>query len=131
MGKTKKKIIAIDFDGFIVENKYPKIGKPKIDIIYLIKSLKASGKFILILWTCRQGSKLDEAIKYCKDIGIEFDYINDNTKENIKKYGFNSRKIYADYYLDDKNGCFMMPEGYQLLDHKILFLIVKNNYYSS
>ena len=98
----KSKIYAIDFDGFLCKDKYPEIGEPKHDNITYVKDLKNDGH-IIILWTCREGELLDEAIDWCKQNGIIFDYVNENTSENIKKYGGNSRKIFADYYVDDRN----------------------------
>ena len=57
----------------------------------------------IILWTCRTGDKLDAAVKWCKEFDLEFDAINSNLPEIIEKFGSDNRKIYADYYLDDKN----------------------------
>ena len=41
---------------------------------------------------------------WCRDLGIEFDVINDNLDPelNIREYGYSCRKVYADIYLDDK-----------------------------
>ena len=58
------------------------------------------GNVILILYTCRSGRDLKIATDFCKGIGLKFDYINENVKENIEKYG-DTRKIYADVYIDD------------------------------
>ena len=94
-------IYAIDFDGTIVEDKYPEIGKPNERLISYLKHLKKKGH-TLILWTCRVDKDLDEAVEFCKSLGIEFDYINENAKEHIEKFGGDTRKIFADYYIDDK-----------------------------
>lgn len=99
--KVAKKVIAIDFDGTIVENAFPAIGRPKKDVIAFIKRHRQ--KYVWILWTCRSDDKLEDAIKYMALNGITFDYVNENTREHIEKYGTDSRKIYADYYIDDKN----------------------------
>lgn len=96
-----KEVIAIDFDGVLCENEWPNIGKPNASIIELVKQLKQ--QYIIILWTCREGKDLNEAIEWCKQYNLQFDYINDNAKERIEQYHHNSRKISADYYLDDKN----------------------------
>lgn len=58
---------------------------------------------IIILWTCREKKMLEEAVEFCEKFGLRFDYINENTKENIEKYGNNTRKVFAHYYIDDKN----------------------------
>lgn len=94
-------IYAVDFDGTIVDDNYPEIGKPRERLIHYLKFLKNQGH-TLILWTCRVGKDLEAAINYCKELGIEFDYINENTKEHIAKFGGDTRKIFADYYIDDK-----------------------------
>lgn len=94
-----KKIIAVDFDGTLCKDAYPNIGEPLPYSLYYIKELAAAGN-ILILHTCRSGELLDAAVAWCKERGITFDYINENIPENIKKYGGDTRKIYADIYVD-------------------------------
>ncbi len=60
----------------------------------------------LILWTCRNGDALLEAIKFCENYGLMFNYINENTKEVLDNYGgIDNRKITADIYIDDKARC--------------------------
>lgn len=97
-----KKIIAVDFDGTLFTDDYPDIGEPIWKTINYCKEQQAKGA-ILILWTCRNGEDLKEAVKLCEGVGLHFDYVNENEKENLKKYNFkDNRKIYADIYLDDK-----------------------------
>jgi len=94
-------IIAIDFDGTIVEHRYPKIGKPKPFAFQTLKALQEKGHS-LILWTHRSGDKLKEAISFCKANGIEFYAANMNYPE--EKWDENSsRKVLADIYIDDRN----------------------------
>lgn len=97
----KSEIIAVDFDGTLCANAWPKIGEPCYDMINWIKQLRQQGHKI-ILWTCRCRMRLVEAIVWCADHGLFFDAVNDNLEEHKKKYGSNSRKICADYYVDDK-----------------------------
>ncbi len=94
-------IIAVDFDGTIVEDAYPKIGKEMIFAFETLKKLQSQGHR-LILWTYRSGKKLDEAVTFCKENGLEFYAVNKNfPEENYdKKY---SRKIHADLFIDDRN----------------------------
>lgn len=97
----KNKIIAVDFDGTLVKDEYPKIGSPNIKLINKLRKLSRDNT--LILWTCRTGDKLKEAVEFCLLCDLQFDYINENSKEILKKYGnIDSRKITADIYLDDK-----------------------------
>jgi hypothetical protein len=93
--------IAVDFDGTIVENKYPKIGKPKLFAFETLLELQKEGHLI-ILWTFRSGKQLEEAVEFCRDKGVEFYAVNKNYPE--EKYDSTiSRKIDADIYIDDKN----------------------------
>lgn len=102
MGYLKnEKIYAFDFDGTLCKEAFPAIGKPNKAIIRLAKKVKRKGNHI-ILWTCRNGSHLDEAIDWCKEQGLEFDAINQNLPEILELFGSDSRKITADYYIDDK-----------------------------
>ena len=95
------KIIAVDMDGTLCEDRFPAIGRPNAELIkYLIERRRRGDK--VILWTCRVGTRLDEAVEWCKGLGLEFDVINSNLPEQIKKWGNDTRKIYADVYIDDK-----------------------------
>lgn len=95
--------IAVDFDGTIVENKYPQIGK---EIPFAIETLKklADEQHRLILWTVREGKFLEEAVEFCRKKGLEFYAVNrdypEEEKENNNHY---SRKLKADIWIDDRN----------------------------
>lgn len=93
------KIIAVDFDGTLCTNAYPEIGEPIPYSLLYVTRAKAAGH-IITLHTCRQGKFLDDAIAWCKARGITFDYINENVPANIKRFGGDTRKIYADVYFD-------------------------------
>ena len=100
----RKNIIAVDFDGTLCEHKFPKIGEIKEvnqNVIDYIKARKELHDDIIILWTCREGSYLDDAVKWCKKNEIPIDYVNDNCDDVKNSYG-QSRKILADIYIDDK-----------------------------
>ena len=94
-------IAAVDFDGTIVEDKYPGIGRVNEKTVRYIKHLKRNG-YRLILWTCRSDNDLIKAVEFCRNIGIVFDAINDNLPEIKAKYQNNSRKIFANIYIDDR-----------------------------
>ena len=96
-----KKVIAIDFDGTLFENKWPEIGMPIAPNINRAKNEKANGA-VLILWTCRRGEQLEEALFFCLVRGLVFDAVNENLPETIEKFGGDSRKIFADLYIDDR-----------------------------
>ncbi|MDP4184643.1 MAG: hydrolase [Bacteroidota bacterium] len=107
--------IAVDFDGTIVENKYPLIGKERPFVFQTLKMLQNKGH-MLILWTYRCGKELDEAVDFCLKHGLEFYAVNSNYPEEIFD-GTMSRKIHADLYIDDCNlgGLPDWGEIYQLL----------------
>ena len=94
-------VIAVDFDGTIVEHKYPEIGKERMFAFQTLKMLIAEGH-LLILWTIRHGKELDDAVQYCKKNGVEFYAINSNYPDEIFDGTF-SRKINADLFIDDRN----------------------------
>lgn len=96
-------IIAIDFDGTICRNKYPEIGDHMPLAIESIKELRERGHD-LILWTCRQGEQLEEAVRWCKEHGIPFDLVNEHEPNNLKAFdGVSGNKVFADIYIDDRN----------------------------
>lgn len=97
----KTEIFAVDFDGTLCEKAWPNIGEPKHDIINWMKSLRKEGHKV-ILWTCREGMQLVEAIAWCADQGLFFDAVNDNLEDHKSKFKNNPRKVFADYYIDDK-----------------------------
>jgi hypothetical protein len=94
-------IIAVDFDGTLAVTDYPTIVRPIRQVIYYCKEKRKQGH-TLILWTCREGKVLDEAVQWCKEQGLEFDYINENPPERVAIFG-DCRKVYADVYIDDHN----------------------------
>ena len=121
-------IIAVDFDGTVVEHRYPKIGKPIPFAIETLKMLQRD-RHLLILWTVREGALLQEAIDYCRERGVEFYAHNSNYAEEQNKPGHHfSRKLKADLFIDDRN-----VGG--LLDWNVVYEMVKSgetseSYYS-
>ncbi len=114
--KTKRAPIwAVDFEGTMtVRRKFPEIGKPNVSVIELLKMARAQGVKI-ILWTCREGNYLTEALEWCKDYGLEFDAVNENLPEAVEYLGRNTRKVLADLYIDDKSFSVWSEEGEQRL----------------
>jgi hypothetical protein len=93
--------IAVDFDGTIVEDNYPKIGKPQLFAFETLKTLQ-NKQHQLILWTVREGGRLDEAVQFCKENGIEFYAVNKNFPEDKLEEG-QSPKLNVDLFIDDRN----------------------------
>lgn len=100
MTPDDKYIYAVDFDGTISNGEWPKCGPANADLVnYLIRQRLNGNK--VILNTNRTGELLDEAIRFCRIGGLEFDAINENLPEMIEAYGSDPRKISADFYIDD------------------------------
>ncbi len=95
-------IIAVDFDGTLCVDAYPGIGEANMQLIRLLACRQAAGDK-LILWTCRCGRQLLEAVNWCRMHGLTFDAVNDNLPEVIAKWGNDSRKVSADVYIDDRS----------------------------
>ena len=113
--------IAVDFDGTIVENKFPEIGKPKLFAFETLKKLQEDGHR-LILWTYRAENKLEEAVEFCKNNGITFYAVNKSYPEEVFDATI-SRKILADIFIDDRNigGMWGWGEIYQRLQSRKMF----------
>ena len=96
-------VIAVDFDGTIVENRYPEIGAERPFAIETLKKLQAD-RHLLILWTCREENLLAEALAWCQERGLEFYAVNrDYPEEKILATGHFTRKLKADLFIDDRN----------------------------
>ena len=96
-------IIAVDFDGTIVEHKYPEIGQ---EVPFAIDTLKMliKDQHRLILWSVREGALLDEDVEWCRARGVEFYAVNkDYPEEEKEKNNHFSRKLKADFFIDDRN----------------------------
>jgi hypothetical protein len=108
--KREGLIIAVDFDGTIVNHDFPRIGELMPDAQEVLTKLHEAGHKIII-WTCRNHTEPDhplwydatipDVMQFLRNHRIPFDSIN----ENHPSMGFwlQSRKIYADIYIDDKN----------------------------
>lgn len=96
-------IIAVDFDGTIVEHRYPEIGAERPFATDTLRML-IKERHKLILWTVREGQLLQDALDWCKERGVEFYAVNkDFPEENVEKNIHFSRKIKADLFIDDRN----------------------------
>lgn len=102
MISDRSKLIAVDFDGTIVEDKYPQIGKPMLFAFETLRKLQEDGHR-LILWTYRSGRALREAVEFCREQGIEFYAVNASYPEEEYDVSQSSRKIHADVFIDDRN----------------------------
>lgn len=96
-------VIAVDFDGTIVEHRYPEIGE---ELPFATDTLKMLIKdhHRLILWSVREGKLLDDAVNWCRERGVEFWAVNrDYPEETNSNNQHFSRKLKADLFIDDRN----------------------------
>lgn len=115
--------IAVDFDGTIVEHKYPAIGR---EIPFAIETLKKlrNEHHKLILWTVREGRLLDEALAFCRERGLEFYAVNrDYPEEEKERNNHYSRKLKADIFIDDRNLGGLPDWGtiYEMIRNRLTF----------
>ena len=96
-------VIAVDFDGTIVEHQYPQIG-PEIPFATETLRMLIQEHHRLILWSVREGALLDEAVEWCRQRGVEFYAVNrDYPEEEKEKNNHFSRKLKVDMWIDDRN----------------------------
>ena len=126
--------IAVDFDGTIVEERYPKIGA---EIPFAVQTLKMliKDRHKLILWTVREGELLEETVEWCRQRGIEFYAVNkDYPEEDVEKNRHYSRKLKADIWIDDRSVGGLPDWGtiYRMIsEHKTYEEILREDDYSS
>lgn len=94
-------VLAVDFDGTIVENRYPAIGREIPFAIETLILIQKELKHILILWTVREGRELQDALDFCRERGLTFYAANRNHPEPIPPG--EARKLNADMFIDDRN----------------------------
>jgi hypothetical protein len=112
--------IAVDFDGTIVDDRYPKIGEERPFACEALRMLIAE-HHRLILWTVRQDDLLQEAIEWCRKRGVEFYSVNrEYPEETTYSNNHFSRKIKADIFIDDRNVGELPDWGtiYQIIHEK-------------
>ena len=94
--------IAVDFDGTIVEHRYPEIGREIPFATDTLKMLIKEGHR-LILWSVREGKLLDEAVEWCRERGVDFYAVNKDYPEEGREDRNFSRKLKVEMFIDDRN----------------------------
>lgn len=123
-------IIAVDFDGTIVEHRYPAIGREKPFAIETLKKL-AKENHRLILWTVREGKLLEEAVNFCRERGVEFYAVNrDYPEEEKSRNNHFSRKLKADVWIDDRNVGGLPDWGtiYEMIHDRLTYEDIMHRY---
>lgn len=126
-------IIAVDFDGTIVEHRYPSIGKELPFATETLKKLAEEGHR-LILWTVREGRLLDEAVAFCRERGLEFYAVNrDYPEEEKGQNNHFTRKLKADLWIDDRNLGGLPDWGtiYEMIRHHLTYEDLMHRYESA
>ena len=117
-GATMQKVIAIDFDGTLCENKYPEIGLPRWGVIFKALSEQENGA-ALILWTCRTGKELNDAVEACAKWGLTFDAVNKNLPSWVDTWNNDPRKVGATEYWDDRAKSTTDAKDFGKLESKV------------
>ena len=123
-------IIAVDFDGTIVEHRYPTIGRELPFATETLKKLAEEGHR-LILWTVREGRLLDEAVAFCRERGLEFYAINrDYPEEEKGQNNHFTRKLKVDLWIDDRNLGGLPDWGtiYEMVRHRLTYEDLMHRY---
>ena len=126
-------IIAVDFDGTIVEHRYPAIGPELPFAIDTLRQLAAEGHR-LILWTVREGQYLDEAVEFCRSRGLEFYAVNRDYPEEVQEHNHHfTRKLKADLWIDDRNLGGLPDWGtiYEMIHHQLTYEDLMHRYESN
>lgn len=97
-------VIAVDFDGTIVEDKYPLIGRERPFATEILRKFMEQ-RHHLVLWTMRNGEELEEALDWCRRRGVEFYAVNSTASEMVgeEMNPHLSKKLHADVFIDDRN----------------------------
>lgn len=126
-------VIAVDFDGTIVEHRYPSIGKELPFAIDTLRQLAAEGHR-LILWTVREGQYLEDAVEFCRSRGLEFYAVNrDYPEEEQERNNHFTRKLKADLWIDDRNLGGLPDWGtiYEMIHHRLTYEDLMHRYESN
>ena len=126
-------VIAVDFDGTIVEHRYPSIGKELPFAIETLRKLTEEGHR-LILWTVREGKYLADAVEFCRERGLEFYAVNrDYPEEEQERNNRFTRKLKADLWIDDRNLGGLPDWGtiYEMIHHRLTYEDLMHRYESN
>ena len=126
-------VIAVDFDGTIVEHRYPAIGPELPFAIDTLRQLAAEGHR-LILWTVREGQYLEDAVEFCRSRGLEFYAVNrDYPEEEPERNNRFTRKLKADLWIDDRNLGGLPDWGtiYEMIHHRLTYEDLMHRYESN
>ena len=96
-----KAVVCCDFDGTIVEHKFPDIGRLLPGAIAVLKEIKSAGHQ-LVIWTCRENRYKEEAVAFLVSQGVKPDAVNQNVID-VAPDNKDPRKVFGNIYIDDRN----------------------------
>lgn len=131
-----KAIVSVDFDLTLVNSTYPQIHSLKDGAREALIKLNQAGCY-LIIWTCRHGEPCVDAINFLIENDVPFHRVNDNLPILCEAFNNNTRKISADFYIDDKDWQIHTDEklfaefpNWEKITQAIITTINKNNFKS-
>lgn len=87
-------VVAIDYDGTLWD------GERLIPEAVAFVEWLTDNDTTTVLWTCREGRLLQEALDVLDTAGVHFDLVNQGNGKRP-----DSRKVNADLYVDDRANC--------------------------
>ena len=102
--KSLPEVVAVDFDGTLVSEAFPGIGKLNKRLVDELFNGKYKD-YKKVLFTNRQGKPLREALDFLRDNNLHFDAVNEDIPEIVEslyRYPDTHRKIWFDVLFDDK-----------------------------
>lgn len=90
-------VVAVDFDGTVVEHEYPDVGADVPGAVKVLKKLVAAGVRI-VLWTMRSDEELADAVDWYAKREIPLFGVNHNPEQDSWT---KSPKAFAQVYVDD------------------------------
>lgn len=97
----KQLTFGVDFDGTIVSKAFPNIGEINEEVVKFMDAAIKQGHLVIV-WTARSINYEQDAIDFLNKNNVPYSYVNENPEDEYAKKGIQGRKIFCDYYLDDR-----------------------------
>ena len=98
-------VVAVDFDQTLAKGKFPEVADVNVGAVNLLREFQLAGGEV-ILWTCRNGRALADAVAAVAELGLTFDAVNAEAPSTLAWFtaaeGW-SPKVFANLYVDDKS----------------------------
>jgi len=101
--RQRRVIVAVDFDNTITsKDTFPEISALRQGAKRVINTLVTEYGCCILILTCREGESAEAAKQFLHENGIIFMHFNENCQERVKYWNWDTRKLGADIYIDDK-----------------------------